>query len=121
MWWHWVGHNFSTAMWRHLVGDFNPEWDAEQYNRALDRHAGLSDFAGLPLELQEMGDTVLRTLARLLQIEDGFCQHCALHGLGHLYHPSVKETVQSYLDGHRPFLTDEEVQYAEASRDNNVL
>ena len=42
-----------------------------------------------------------QTLLKILALDNPACQWSALHGLGHLYHPLGRETVQSYLDTHR--------------------
>jgi hypothetical protein len=48
-------------------------------------------------QLSEL-DVLFETLSRILEIQDKETQPCALHGLGHLYHPGVAELVQRYIN-----------------------
>jgi hypothetical protein len=66
-------------------------------------------------------DAMYRTLLRILSLDNETCQWSALHGLGHLNHPLVRETVQSYLDAHRDELTAEDVQWIEGCRDGRTI
>lgn len=68
-----------------------------------------------------MVDAIYQTLSRILDINHRGCQWCALHGMGHLYHPLKRDAVQSYLNLHREDLNREDVQWLEACRDGSVL
>jgi hypothetical protein len=72
-----------------------------------DRYEALSDDG------KRMLDAIYRTLLKILSLNHKACQWSALHGLGHLHHPLVRETVQSYLNAHRKELTDEDAQWVE--------
>jgi len=72
----------SVSMW----------WDSLCYewecgNR--DRQRGGED--------RSMQDVIFEVLADILQSDSETCQGAALHGLGHLHHPSTYELVQNYL------------------------
>jgi hypothetical protein len=44
---------------------------------------------------------MFETLKRILDLPHTETQRCALHGLGHLHHPEVRETVQHYIDANQ--------------------
>ena len=78
------------------------------------------DYATLSVEGRQILETMYQTLLKILALDHEACQWSALHGLGHLNHPLVRETVQSYLDAHRNELTNEEVQWIEGCRDGKI-
>jgi hypothetical protein len=78
-------------------------------------------YSALNNDKKQMAETMYQTLSGILALNHRGCQWCALHGLGHLHHPLVRETVQSYLNVHRNELTDDEVQWIEACRDGYNL
>jgi len=69
----------------------------------------------------QMIEAIFRTLSKILALDHRGCQLCALHGLGHLYHPSSEQLVQKYLDEHRGEFNDEDVNWIEGCRDSSVL
>jgi hypothetical protein len=89
----------SVSMW----------WDSLYYewecgNR--DRQRGGEDVL--------MQDVIFAVLADLLHSSSEVCQGAALHGLGHLHHPSTHELVQNYIRQH-PLLGEEWKKYALAA------
>jgi hypothetical protein len=48
-------------------------------------------------EDEQMQDVMFETLERILDLPGDGCQAAALHGLGHLHHPSTEELIQRYL------------------------
>ncbi|MGH9659221.1 MAG: hypothetical protein ACRD96_11800 [Bryobacteraceae bacterium] len=66
-------------------------------------------------------DAMLRTVTRILGLDNQGCQSSALHGLGHLHHPSVRQIVQDYSDAHRSELSESELQWVEECREGIVL
>jgi hypothetical protein len=95
-------------MWWDMIL-FTPFWGDDGQSRY--------DYAALTDDRKQMGEIILRTLVKILALDHRGCQWCALHGLGHLHHPSVAQVVQRYLDAHRDALTDEEIHWVEACRD----
>jgi hypothetical protein len=82
-----------------LSGEVVNSEDARQ--RALAEH-GAKREALLPLlteDERQILDALFNTLQRILELPNDVCQHCALHGLGHLHHPGVKGVVMQFLDG----------------------
>ena len=89
----------SVSMW----------WDSLCYDWECgnrDRQRGSDDMS--------MQDVIFEVLADLLQSDSEICQGAALHGLGHLHHPSTDELVQNYLRQH-PTLGEEWKKYALAA------
>ena len=80
-----------------------------------------SDYLALNSDRKQMAEAMYKTLSRILALDHRGCQWCALHGLGHLHHPAVRDIVQSYLDVHRNELTDEELGWVEAFRDGHNM
>jgi hypothetical protein len=56
------------------------------------------DASKLDTESRVLLDAMFETLKRILLLPDRETQRCALHGLGHLHHPGVRDTVQRYID-----------------------
>ena len=61
-----------------------------------------------------------RRFQRYLALDHRGCQICALHGLGHLYHPYSEQLGQRYLDEHRTEFSAEAVRWIEDCRDSSV-
>jgi len=78
-------------------------------------------YLTLTNDQSQMIDTIFQTLSKILALDHRGCQLCALHGLGHLYHPSSEPLVQRYLDKYRANFSDEDVQWIEGCRDSSVL
>ena len=87
----------------------------------LNREFDFADYSALNGDRKQMAETMYQTLLKILALDHRGCQWCALHGLGHLHHPFVRETVQSYLIVHRNELTDEDVKWVEQCRDGSNL
>jgi len=79
------------------------------------------DYAALDDEMRRLLDTALETLGTILGLPDVRCQQYALHGLGHLHHPSGKSVVQQYIDRHRSELDEQGLAWVEACRDGTVM
>ncbi len=101
-------------------------WDAILFNTFYedDWKTGYSrsrDYRALTDDRKLMGDAILRTLVKILALDHQGCQWCALHGLGHLNHPSGGEIVQAYLDAHRSELSEIDILWIEQCRDGRCM
>ena len=65
-----------------------------------------------------MLDVMFETLKGILDLPQREAQRCALHGLGHLLHPAVRDTVQRYIDANK---SDFPLAWLEHCRDGTVL
>jgi hypothetical protein len=77
-------------------------------------------YLTLTTDQEQMIDAIYHTLARILAINHRGCQWCALHGLGHLFHPLKRELVQRYLNEHLWELSAQDVSWIEAYRDSSA-
>jgi hypothetical protein len=59
------------------------------------------DASKLDSESLVLLDVMFETLKRILDLPHTETQRCALHGLGHLHHPEVHDTVQHYIDANK--------------------
>jgi hypothetical protein len=66
-------------------------------------------------------DSIYHTLEKILAIDHWGCQQCALHGLGHLWHPSMEALVQGFLDEHRSEISDEDARWIEGCRESSIV
>lgn len=98
MWWHIV----VTGFWAHQ-GQFDSP-----------------DLSQLDAESTSLLEALFETLKQVLSVPDPRTQGYALHGLGHLHHPGVRELVQHYLDENKDRFTEEHVQWIEQCRDGIV-
>lgn len=65
-------------------------------------------------------ETMFETLKQILAVPDPRTQGYALHGLGHLHHPGVRDLVQHYIEQNKDRFTEEHVQWIEQCRDGVV-
>lgn len=100
MWWDFVLHDFWLPPRPCVPGTYR------------------GDPEKLDAESRILLDAMFETLKRILDLPDKHAQRCALHGLGHLLHPAVRETVQRYIDTHESTFAPE---WLEQCRDGNVL
>jgi hypothetical protein len=104
---------------------FNMWWDAvasgfwdQMY---FDHKIADGDVAALTGEQKALLDEMFDTLSRILALPDWRTQACALHGLGHLHHPGVRDRVQRFLDENRAELSPEGIAWVERCRDGTVM
>lgn len=98
MWWHIV----VTGFWAHQ-GQFESP-----------------DLSRLDAESTALLEAMFETLKQILSVPDPRTQGYALHGLGHLHYPGVRELIQRYLDENRDRFTEEHLQWIEQCRDGIV-
>lgn len=98
MWWHIV----VTGFWAH-AGQFDTP-----------------DVSKLDPEETILLETMFDTLKQILDLPDSRTQGYAIHGLGHLQHPGVRDVVQHYLDQNKERFTQAHVQWIEQCRDGVV-
>jgi hypothetical protein len=98
MWWHII----VTGFWAH----------AGQFESA--------DASKLDSEASTLLQTIFETLKQILEMPDPRTQGYALHGLGHLQHPGVRDLIQQYLDRNEGRFTDEHTLWIEQCRDGVV-
>ena len=65
-------------------------------------------------------EAMFETLKQILAVPDPRTQGYALHGLGHLQHPGVREVVQRYLDENTNRFTEEHTRWIEQCRNGVV-
>jgi hypothetical protein len=83
MWWDLVLHGFWTPPRPFIAGTYR------------------GDVSRLDAESRVLLDALFETLKSILKLPHAYTQRCALHGLGHLHHPDVRETVQHYVDANK--------------------
>ena len=76
------------------------------------------DVSKLDQESRVLLDVMFETLKRILDLPHREAQRCALHGLGHLLHPAVRDTVQGYIDANK---SDIPLAWLEHCRDGTVM
>lgn len=72
-------------------------------------------------DAREIENTILETLAKILQLDDIRTQQYALHGLGHLEHPKVRDVVAEYINAHGDEWTEDSQQWLQTCLDGTVL
>jgi len=105
-----VKGSFYWMWWDEILHDLYPVPKEYKYG-----------YLTLTNDQSQIVDTIFQTLSKILAIDHQGCQICALHGLGHLYHPSLEKLVQGYLDEHRGEFSAEDVKWIEDCRDSAVL
>lgn len=79
------------------------------------------DVTALDRDARALLDAMFETLERILALPDRRTQWFALHGLGHLHHPDVRQLVQDFIDHNRSELSEEGLKWAEQCRDGTVM
>lgn len=103
MWWDFILHGFWAEQW------------------VLDRRTEPGDVSRLGTESRLLLEVMFETLKRTFELPDWKSQECALHGLGHLHHPDVRQTVQEFIDNRKSELPEQRLQWLEHCRDGTVL
>ncbi|MFZ0737574.1 MAG: hypothetical protein WCA98_11230 [Candidatus Acidiferrales bacterium] len=83
MWWDLVLHGFWAPPKPFFAGTYT------------------GDASRLDSESRVLLDVMFETLKRILDLPHTEAQRCALHGLGHLHHPGVRDAVQHYIDANK--------------------
>lgn len=108
-----------------LVGCFYMWWDnvcsSFWFERTYERQLRSEDYNLLDKQDRALVDAMHETLVQVLTVDDDRTKSCALHGLGHLHHPAVRETVQKYIDDNRTELTEQGLRWLEQCRDGTVM
>ena len=99
MWWDFIGDGFWSSAGL-----------TKQNNAAL-----------LSQDLKLLLDAMFDTLKRILELPDPRTQWYALHGLGHLHHPAVRDLVQSFIHQHQNEFNEEARDWVEQCRDGTVM
>ena len=114
MWWDFIAKSFWSPFYDYPNG-------SDSFDEILDQYPLEKDLNKLDEEAWQVLDTMFETLVRILALNDHRAQEYALHGLGHLYHPKVREVVQSYMDAHVNEFTEENLKWVQQCRDGVVL
>ena len=104
-----VKESFYWMWWDEILHDLYPVPKEYKYG-----------YLTLTNDQSQMVETIFQTLSKILALDHLGCQICALHGLGHLYHPSSEKLAQGYLDEHRGEFSAEDVKWIEDCRDSTV-
>ena len=110
-----VMENCFDMWWDIVAGNF---W--YQHNLFVQK-VRPGEVAKLDPESRRLLDAMFETLTKILALPDLRTKGFALHGLGHLHHPAVRETVQSFIDTHREELTEQGLRWVEQCRDGTVM
>jgi hypothetical protein len=115
MWWDLIVQDF----WVELSCDmFPPTFPLDPLTLHKVELAYREDPSAIDAESRVLLNAMLETLSAILAIPNRSSQQSALHGLGHLYHPSVHDTVQRFIDSNP---TGFEIEWLEQCRDCRVL
>jgi hypothetical protein len=116
----------STSKVEVMENCFHMWWDLILHGfwvqrKLFKQHTEMGDVSKLDTESRRLLDLMFETLERILGLPDGRTQECALHGLGHLHHPKVRETVQKFIDSHKSEWTEQGLRWLEECMDGTVM
>jgi len=109
-----VMENCFDMWWDVVASGF---WEQIHFDLKIDK----GDVLSLKAEHRALLDAMFETLSNILALPDPRTQGFALHGLGHLHHPGVRDLVQRFLDDHGKDFTPEGIQWVERCRDGTVM
>jgi hypothetical protein len=66
-------------------------------------------------------ETLLATLERILAVPNEVSQYSALHGLGHLHHPRVKEIVTEFAKTQARHWPDKDKLWLQQCADGRIM
>lgn len=89
--------------------------------KIFERRTQMGDVSKLYAESRRLLDVMFETLKQILGLPDARAQGYALHGLGHLHHLAVRETVQKFIDTRQGALTEQGLRWLEQCRDGTVM
>ena len=115
MWWDLIVQDF----WVDLSCEMFPltyPLDPQAYHKV--ETAYREDPSTIDSDSRALLDAMFETLTAILAIPNRSSRQSALHGLGHLYHPKVHDTVQRFIDSNP---TGFELKWLEQCRDCSVL
>src|ERR1051325_19546 len=119
MWWDLVcGQFWSAVRWSRT--DLEAFANCETLE-AAERLTPKVRYADLNKEERVVLDAMFEALAETLKLGDERCEQYALHGLGHLHHPSVRDRVQGFIETKRDKLTPGGLAWVESCRDGTVM
>lgn len=106
-----------------LVGCFYMWWDniCSSFWFEQTRNLPTEDYKLLAEQDRLLLDALFQTLVEILKVDDDRTKNCALHGLGHCHHPSVKPIVQEFIDARRSVLDARDLEWLEKCRDGTVM
>jgi hypothetical protein len=109
-----------------MVNCFDMWWDLILHGfwfqqKLFERHVKMGDVSALDAESRQLLDVMFDTLKQILALPDERTRRCALHGLGHLHHPAVRETVQLFIDSQKMHLTEQGLRWLKQCRDGTVM
>lgn len=119
MWWDWF-RNFSK------VTPWSKRWIAKLNISPIGKKNLLKNILGLGIskkqkvDAQKISNVKLKVLREILRMDSVVCQKGALHGLGHLRNPRVKEVIKEYLQNN-PNVKNSIKKYALACMAGEVL
>ena len=79
------------------------------------------NYEHLNAEDKSLLDAMFETLAEILKLNEERCNAYALHGLGHLKHPLVKQLVQSFIDQNKSSISTDRLKWLEGCRDGKIM
>ena len=95
-------------------------WDMILHTFWQNNYSTDDGYQRLSTDGKDMLDAMYRTLLKILALDHPACQWSALHGLGHLRHPEVRQSVQAFLDIHQSELNDDDLEWVLACRDGKI-
>lgn len=114
MWWDLIADSFWMQFYDQP--DMSKSHDDDLGQFPLKKHLNKLDN-----DAWQILETMFETLVRILELDDERTQGYALHGLGHLNHPKVKELVQGFIDAFPNVFTEEGLKWVQQCRDGVVL
>ncbi len=122
MWWDMILHTFwgMADKFDYVALASVPGQTGQTIYQTMLKRVLEFDYAALSVDAKQTAEAMYQTLLKILALNHPACQWSALHGLGHLHHPLVRETVQRYLDAHVGELIDEDLKWVEACREGAI-
>jgi hypothetical protein len=78
-------------------------------------------YAKLTDDEERVIDVMFATLCRILDLDSKRCQWMAIHGMGHMYHPSVQVRLKQYIDQHTSQLSEDDLLWIWGAGQNRIV
>lgn len=97
-------HTSSNMWWHSISSSYQTGWRSQS---TLDDN-------------KKIQDVMFDTLTEILYLESEECQGAALHGLGHLLHPSTEMVIRDWI-ATQPDLPEDDLEFAEACITGDIM
>jgi|WetSurMetagenome_2_1015567.scaffolds.fasta_scaffold116648_2 hypothetical protein len=120
MWWDFIANGFWNNLGRNNYSELENFIALDEVQK-IHKNRNEYNLKDLDEESWMIFNAIYETLIKILQLDDIRTQSYALHGLGHLHHPKVKETIRNYINLNKNKLDEPAIRWLNECCDGEVM